>query len=120
MNERRLPLRAGADSALLGARASVVNRTHRIIRAQALDMREQRRRRRSLWVPIAISSVLMLVVCYALWALMDGYDVTSDGIVDASDQLFLFLIWLLPASALLLGLLWSRRTRTDSLGEVSS
>ena len=38
------------------ARASVVNRTHRVIREQALDMREQKERKRSLWVPLTIFS----------------------------------------------------------------
>ena len=113
--------RSAAEPALMGARAAVVNRTHRIIRAQAQDMREQRSRRRSLWVPLAISSTLLIIGCYAVWAQLQGYDVNSDGVVDSSDQLFVFLLWLLPASAVLLGCIWARLGRKGNrFGEVSS
>ena len=121
MNERRPSFRPEAESAFLGARSTVVNRTRRLVRAHALDMHEQRSRRRSLWAPVLISSILLLVGCYAVWVLFDAYDVNADGIVDASDQMFIFLLWLVPASALSLGFLWSRRTRRSSgFGEVSS
>ena len=43
-----------------GARSVVVNRTHRVVREQALTMREQKSKSRSLWVPLAISSILMV------------------------------------------------------------
>ena len=122
MIDRQLSPRPSADPALLGARASVVNRTRRIVRAHAQDLREQRSRRRSLWAPVAISSTLLLFGCYAVWTLLDGYDVTSDGVIDSSDQLFLLMLWLLPATALLFGYIWSRRARnkTNQFGEVSS
>lgn len=97
-----------------GARASVVNRTHRIIRDQALAMREQRNKSRSLWLPIAIFSSLMLVLCYAVWYLLDGYDLTPNGVPDASDQLMLFVVWSLPVTMLLLGLAWFRRSRRSN------
>jgi hypothetical protein len=93
------------------ARASVVNRTHRVVREQALGMREQRERTRSLWVPLAIFSVLLPVICYAAWAILDGYDLTPDGIPDASDQLMVFMVWLLPVTALAMGTVWFRRGR---------
>lgn len=91
------------------ARAAVVNRTHRIIREQALQMQEQRKRSRSLLVPLLISSALLLVICYAIWALMAGYDLTPTGVPDASDQVLLFLLWSLPVSVVVLGLTWLRR-----------
>jgi hypothetical protein len=99
------------------ARASVVNRTHRIVRAQALAMREQRSRSRSLWVPLAISSSLLLVICYAVWAVMAGYDLTPTAVPDASDQMVLLLLWSLPVTAVALGLTWLRRNRGRSSGE---
>ncbi|HEY5213392.1 MAG TPA: hypothetical protein VIJ38_10285, partial [Acidobacteriaceae bacterium] len=52
---------------LSGARAVVVNRTHRVVREQALTLREQKQKSRSLWVPLAIVSILLVVTCYAIW-----------------------------------------------------
>lgn len=92
------------------ARAPVVNRTHRIVREQAMNMRAQRSRTRSLWIPLAICSTLMLVICYAVWALMAGYDLTPTSIPDASDQMpLVLLLWSLPVAAVALGLVWFRR-----------
>jgi hypothetical protein len=93
------------------ARATVVNRTHRVVREQALNMRQQRERSRSLWAPLAISSLLLILFCYSLWYMLDGYDVTPSGIPDASDQLPLLLIWSLPVIAAVVGLVWFRRER---------
>ena len=102
-----------------GARAQVVNRTHRVVREQALTMREHRSRKRSLWAPIIISSSLLLVICYAAWGMMDGYDITPTGIPDAGDQMMILLLWSLPVTAVLLGLLWFHRGRGRTNGEVT-
>ena len=102
-----------------GARAQVVNRTHRVVREQALSMRERQSRKRSLWVPVIISSSLLLIICYAVWGMMDGYDITPTGIPDASDQLMILMLWSLPVTAVLLGLVWFRRPRSRSNGEVT-
>lgn len=93
------------------ARARVVNRTHRIVREQALTMRAQREQKRNLWVPLAICSSLLMVICYAIWAVMDGYDLTPNGVPDASDQVLIFLLWSLPVTLFVLALLWFRRGR---------
>jgi protein-S-isoprenylcysteine O-methyltransferase Ste14 len=93
------------------ARASVVNRTHRVVREQALTMRATQERSRSLWVPLAIVSVLLPLICYAAWAVLDEYDLTPNGIPDASDQLMVMLLWLLPVTALAVGSVWFRRSR---------
>jgi hypothetical protein len=100
------------------ARASVVNRTHRIIREQALNMREQKDRKRSLWLPIGIFSVLLPLICYAVWAMMDGYDELASGVPDASDQLAVMLMWFLPVTAVIVGTVWLRRVRLNG-NEVS-
>ncbi len=100
----------GDDGDTGGARAPVVNRTHRIVRDQAMSMRAQRRRSRSLWVPLAICSALLLVLCYAVWVMLAGYDLTPTGIPDASDQLPLLLLFCsLPVGAVALGIAWFRR-----------
>ena len=94
------------------ARSEVVNRTHRVVRDQALRMREERSRWRSLWVPLAICSSLLLVLCYAIWGVLAGYDLTPTDIPDASDQmLFFLLMWSLPVTAVAVGLIWFRRGR---------
>ena len=98
--------------ALDGARGRVVNRTHRVVREQALTMREQRSKSRSLWVPLAISSLLLVVILYAIWGVLDGYDLTPNGIPDASDQLMVFMAWSLPVTAAVVGLVWFKRART--------
>ena len=102
-----------------GARASVVNRTRRVVHDQAVRMQEERSRSRSLWAPLAICSALLLVICYAIWAVMAGYDLTPTSIPDASDQmLLLLLLWSLPVAAVALGLIWFRRGRGhDGAGE---
>jgi hypothetical protein len=99
------------------ARASVVNRTHRIIREQAIEMQEQRKRSRSLLAPVIICSALLLVICYAIWGVMDGYDLTPSGVPDASDQVVLFLLWSLPVTVVILGLVWFRRRSRSASGE---
>ena len=101
-----------------GARASVVNRTHRIIREQALEMRKKRSHTRSLWLPVGIFSVLLPIIIYAVWSIMDGYDITPTGIPDASDQLLLLMMWSLPLTIVLLGLAWYKRYRNSGNGEV--
>lgn len=93
------------------ARADVVRRTHRIVREQAMQMRAERKRSRSLLAPLFICSSLLLVVCYAIWAVMAGYDPSQNGVPDASDQVLLFLLWSLPVTVLVLGLIWIRRQR---------
>jgi hypothetical protein len=101
------------------ARAQVVNRTHRVVREQALSMREHQSRKRSLWAPVIISSSLLLIICYAAWGMMDGYDITPTGIPDASDQMMILLLWSLPVTAVLLGLVWFPRGRSRANGEVT-
>ncbi len=100
-----------------GARGVVVNRTHRVVREQALTMREQKSKSRSLWVPLTISSILMVMICYAIWGMLDGYDLTPNGIPDASDQLMILLLWSLPVTAAILGMVWFKRARTRSDSE---
>ena len=101
------------------ARAQVVNRTHRVVREQALVMREQQERKRSLWAPLLICSSMMLIICYAVWGMMDGYDVTPTGIPDASDQMMILVLWSLPVTAFVLGLVWIRRGRNRANNEVT-
>jgi len=102
------------------ARASIVNRTHRVVREQALVMQEQKQRSRSLWVPLGIFSMLLVGLCYAVWAVLEGYDdLAPNGLPDASDQMFLLLLWSLPVTAVLFGLVWFQRGRNRANSEVT-
>lgn len=102
------------------ARASVVNRTHRVVREQALVMQEQKQRSRSLWVPLGIFSMLLMGLCYAVWVVLQGYDdLAPNGLPDASDQMFLLLLWSLPVTAVLFGLVWFQRGRNRANSEVT-
>jgi hypothetical protein len=101
------------------ARAQIVNRTHRVVREQALSMREQQSRRRSLWAPVLICSSMMLMICYAIWGMMDGYDLTPTGIPDASDQMMILVLWSLPVTAFVLALVWIKRGRNRANSEVT-
>jgi hypothetical protein len=92
----------------------MVSRTHRVVREQAVTMREQRSKSRSLWLPLAISSILMVAICYAIWRMLDGYDMTPNGIPDASDQLMILLLWSVPVTAAVMGMVWFKRARTRS------
>jgi hypothetical protein len=82
-------------------------------------MREDQSRKRSLWVPVIICSSMLLVICYAVWGMMDGYDITPTGIPDASDQMMILLLWSLPVTAFVLGLVWLHRGRNRANGEVT-
>ena len=107
----------GCFPAPSNARASVVNRTRRVIHDQAVRMQQDRSRHRSLWLPLAICSTLLLVLCYAIWGMMAGYDLTPTSIPDASDQMLFFLmLWSIPVAAVALGLIWFRRSRAAHEG----
>jgi hypothetical protein len=92
----------------------LVSRTHRVVREQAVTMREQRSKSRSLWLPLGISSILTVVICYAIWRMLDGYDMTPNGIPDASDQLMILLLWSVPVTAAVMGMVWFKRARMRS------
>ncbi len=111
MNGAPLHTNPSTMSGSANARATIVNRTHRVIRAEALTLREQKKKSRSLWVPVAIVSVLLMVFCYAIWAMLDGYDLTPNGVPDASDQMILLLLWSLPVTSVIMGVVWLKRGR---------
>ena len=94
------------------ARAAMVNRTRRVVREQAVSLQQQRQKTRSLWLPVTICSILLLVVCYAIWAVLDGYNLTPNGVPDASDQMLLLLLWGLPVTLVVLGMVWLQRGRS--------
>ena len=115
-----LPIEEGsAEAAKLSAgaaaSAAVVNRTHRIVRERAKTLKARRSRVRSLLLPLAVFSGILIVICTALcgrcWMSMNW---RPTGIPDASQQMFVLMIWCLPLSAVLLALVWGQRSRSDN------
>ncbi|NYF91021.1 hypothetical protein RBB79_15500 [Tunturiibacter empetritectus] len=95
----------------MGARASVVNRTHRVVRERAKALAVRRNRIRSLWIPLAICSSLFVIICTAVWSALDAYDVTPTGVPDASNQFLVLCLWFFPVSMALLALVLFHRAR---------
>lgn len=95
----------------MNARASVVNRTHRVVRERANTIAAQRSRARSLWIPLAVCSSLLLIICTAVWSALEAYDVTPGGVPDASNQFLVLCLWFLPVSMALLAVVLFQRAR---------
>jgi hypothetical protein len=93
------------------ARASVVNRTHRVVRERAKTMAARRSRVRSLWIPLAVCSSLLVIICTAVWSALEAYDVIPGGLPDASNQFLVLCLWFLPVSMALLALVLFQRAR---------
>ena len=96
------------------ARSSIVNRTHRVVRERATAVAAQRNRRRSLWIPMAVCSALVVMICTAVWSVLDEYDVAPTGVPDSSYQFLVLALWFFPVSMAMLAMVWFRRTRKHS------
>lgn len=107
-------MRTALPASGMGARASTVNRTHRVIRERAKMLESRRSRVRSLWIPMALCSAFLLMICYAAWTVFDGYAVVPTGVPDSSDQFLILFLWFFPVSMALLVMVWFRRTRKRS------
>lgn len=100
------------------ASAPLVNRTHRAIRARAQAIQARKNRARSLLLPLLVSSSMLVLVCYAIWSLFDEYELNPNGLPDASNQLFVLVLWFLPIVAGVLGAIWFRRSRNGGREDV--
>ena len=113
------------------ARAAIVNRTHRVVRERAEQMRAQRSSVRSLAVPLLICSVLLLMMSYALWTVLSsGGSAMGEleeeagkllGIhaMDTDGPLSMLFFWFVPVSAVTMGTVLFRRTRGRKDDEVT-
>jgi hypothetical protein len=104
-------VRAALTGASAPARASVVNRTHRVVRERAKTIAARRSRVRSLWVPLAVCSSLLVIISTAVWSALEAYDVTPTGVPDASNQFLVLCLWFLPVSMVLLAVVLFQRAR---------
>ena len=105
-----------AGSALgTAARAALVNRTHRVVRERATAMRARKTVTRSLWIPLGISAGLLAAVVFAIWTVLDEYnlaptELSTTGLPDASQQIFVLLMWCVPISLAALAVVLFRRS----------
>jgi hypothetical protein len=93
------------------ARASVVNRTHRVVRERAKTMAARRSKVRSLWIPLAVCSSLLVIICTAVWSALEQYDVAPNVVPDSSNQFLVLCLWFLPVSMALLAVVLFQRAR---------
>jgi hypothetical protein len=114
-----LSMHAPLESANTPTRGSVVNRTHRVVRERAKSIAARRSRVRSLWIPLAVCSSLLIILSCTVWSILDQYDVTPTGVPDASNQFLVLLLWFLPTSMALLALVLFQRARRRADREVA-
>jgi hypothetical protein len=91
------------------ASAQMVNRTHRVVQERARKIQARRSTMRSLWIPLAVSGGFLAVIVCAIWTILDEYELSPTGLPDANQQMLVLLMWCLPVSALMLGVIWFRR-----------
>jgi hypothetical protein len=107
------------DGVTLGARACVVNRTHRVVRERATVMQARRSYARSLMVPLAICSVLLILTCFAIWTGLYQYqaaeaaqtDVAALATADTTNHFVVVLLWFVPVTLAVLAAVWYLRRR---------
>ena len=113
-------LRQGARRAAAGmntaASAAMVNRTHRVIRERAGKMRAQRSTMRSLWIPLGVSTALLVALACSLWTAFEDFEGSSAGLPNTSGMV-VFLVWSVPISAMILAVVWYRRANSGSENE---
>ena len=111
-----------ALSGMSGARATVVNRTHRVVRERARVLQEKRSRDRSLMIPLLVCSSLLILTALALWTGLYQYQasetveaVQSDvaALTDINNHFMVVLLWFVPVSIAFMVTLWVRRTRNN-------
>ena len=103
-----------ASNLPIAASAHRVNRTQRLVRERARTLQARRSMMRSLWLPMTICAGLVILLCAAVWSVLDQYELEPTGMPDPSQQIIVLLMWCLPLSAILLAVVWFRRTGNRS------
>jgi hypothetical protein len=104
---------AGMNAA---ASAAMVNRTHRVVRERAQKLQTQRSKMRSLWIPLGVSTALLITLACALWTAFEDFEGSSAGLPNTSGMVVV-LVWSVPISAMILAVIWSRRASAGSENE---
>ncbi len=109
------------------ARAAIVNRTHRVVRERAMNMRQRNKSHRELVLPLLICSAVLLLVCYAGWVVASGTGFGAVGseieqeagklftgqTMDTGSPAFLLLLWFLPITVVTVAVVHLRRKRSS-------
>jgi len=118
---------AGSESfsGAVTAPSALVNRTHRVVRQRANDLRTRRSYARSLLLPLLVCSISIIVCVLAVWT---GVYKEGGGAVDAvqdvsnslgmDDEFVLMLFWFVPVTLAVLAAVWFRRMRNGSEGDI--
>jgi hypothetical protein len=109
--------RASFPGLSAAARASMVNRTHRVVRERAQTLNARKSLLRSLWFPMLVCSAMLVILCWTVWTVFAEFEVVPTGMPESGDQSFVLLLWFLPISATLLAAVWVRRTRGSNSHE---
>ena len=115
------------QDATMGARASVVNRTHRVVRERAKSLHERRSKARGLMIPLIICSSLLILLAVVVWGGMYleaaeaaeavQADVSALSATDINNHMVVVLLWFVPLSVALLATVFIRRSRRNSNDE---
>lgn len=100
-----------------GASATVINRTHRVVRERAKTIREQKLRVRSLWIPLVVSFGFLVSILFAVYSVLEETEVMTNGVPDSSQQMLMLALWCIPLSIILLAVVWFRRASANSNNE---
>jgi hypothetical protein len=99
------------------ASAAMVNRTHRVVRQRAQVIKERRTKMRSLWIPLGVSTTLLIILACALWTAFEDFEGTSAAGLPNTSGMVVFLVWSVPISAMILAVVWHRRANSRSENE---
>ena len=97
-----------------GSSAAAINRTHRVVRERAKTLQEQKRRVRSLWIPLTVSFGFLVSILFAVWSVLDESEAFTDGIPDSTQQMMMLALWCIPLSVIVLVVVWFRRASANS------
>jgi predicted nucleic acid-binding Zn ribbon protein len=97
-----------------GSSSAAINRTHRVVRERAKTLQEQKRRVRSLWIPLIVSFGFLASILFAVWSVLDESEMFTDGIPDSSQNMMMLALWCVPLSVIVLVVVWFRRASANS------
>jgi hypothetical protein len=111
----------------VAASSKLVNRTHRVVRQRAQVLQARRRYVRSLMVPLALCSALLILTVAAVWTGLYDYQGAADALQDVSatiaaatdDEFMVMLFWFVPVTLAVLGTLWVTRSTTSAANGIS-
>ena len=113
VEEQAMTATAGMNAA---ASAAIVNRTHRVVRERAQKIQTQRNKVRRLWIPLGVSTALLVTLACALWSAFEDFEGSTAGLPNTSGMVVV-LVWSVPISAMVLAVIWSRRASAGSENE---